>query len=103
MDPSDESRPPSSITSTTPKPSYRETFKRQKTNNDIDRELFTSLKYINEEYAQKTNSEEQMESPNMNFCKSLVPLLDKLGHEKNILARIKIQQIIYEIQYDKTL
>jgi len=93
--------------SATPKPPYRESFKRQKLNDKSDsfeREILKSINNVNQQMNQQQPQEQiKDEGPNMHFCKSLAPLLDKLSAEQNMLARIKIQQILYEIQFNKNL
>ena len=41
----------------------------------------------------------KLDDPNKLFCLSLVDELKSLNHQQNILARIKIQQVLYDIRY----
>lgn len=97
----------SDLNQTTPKLPYRESFKRQKHNNkcdSVERELLRSIKDVNAQINQQQHQPEQTdEGANMHFCKSLAPLLDNLSPEKNILARIKLQQVLYDIQFNKSI
>ena len=43
------------------------------------------------------------ENPNLLFCKSLVGLMDELTPQQNMIARIKIQQILYEVKFNTPL
>lgn len=40
------------------------------------------------------------ESSNMLFCKSLAPLLEKLPRKKNLTARLKMQQVLLDLDSD---
>ena len=39
----------------------------------------------------------------MHFCKSLVSLLKALSLKKNSLARVKIQKVLFEIEFGENL
>ena len=41
-------------------------------------------------------------NPNLLFCRSLVGLMDELTPQQNMLARIKIQQILYQVKFNTT-
>jgi len=82
---------------------YRENFsnkRRRNCNNDtnkkVDLEIIKSIKNLNQTSAPGVQKEE---SSNSLFCKSLVAYLDVLPPEKNMLARIKIQQVLFDIKY----
>jgi len=87
-------------------PPYRERFRRHKPNkvDAVEREIISSLKAVNEQIQKPTDSTDKEDSPNLHFCKSLAPLMDDLSPEQiMITARIKIQQMLYEVKYNKTL
>lgn len=78
-------------------------FKRHKNNNnnnDTQNLHNGSASIETKEYEMKTATDE---NPNFLFCKSLVGLMDKLTPKQNMIARIKIQQILYEVKFDTTL
>jgi len=86
-------------------PPYRESFKRHKPNkvDAVEREIISSLKAVNEQIQKPTDSTDKEDSPNLHFCNSLAPLMDDLSPEQIMIARIKIQQMLYEVKYNKTL
>ena len=64
---------------------------------EVDKLLLEELKTT------KQQSTDEPEDSNSLFCKSLVKTLSELSPEKNMLARIKINQVLFEIKFDKTL
>lgn len=78
--------------------------KRKLVPDEVDTALINSLSQINkqiqdEDESQKKKSEK--ESSNTYFCKSIIDTLDTLSPEENMEARIKIQQILFEIKFRK--
>ena len=96
-----------------PTPRYREVSKKHKPNNSekIEREILKSLKSVNDQINAPTTNvtnvssapPKQEESSNMTFCKSLAPLMGELTSEQAMIARIKMQQVLYEIKFNKSL
>ena len=60
----------------------------------------------NSEQQTFTNGHDSTESdennPNLLFCRSLVGLMDELTPQQNMIARIKIQQILYQVKFNTT-
>ena len=42
-------------------------------------------------------------SENESFCKSLIPILDRLDNRKNQLVRIQIQQVLFNIGFEQDI
>lgn len=42
-------------------------------------------------------------SENESFCKSLIPILDRLDNRKNQLVRIQIQQVLFNIEFEQDI
>ena len=76
--------------------------KRKSNSEELDQALLSSLNNVNtqlQEVSKESNRNE--ESSNFSFCKSIVELLDGLNPEQNMMARIKIQQVLFDIKYKK--
>lgn len=76
--------------------------KRKSNSEELDQALLSSLNNVNtqlQEVSKESNRNE--ESSNFSFCKSIVELLDGLNPEQNMIARIKIQQVLFDIKYKK--
>ena len=76
--------------------------KRKTHNQDNEAELIlmNTLQNVNKQI-QENKEENLKKSSNVLFCKSLVEILDGLSPEQNMEARIKMQQILFEIRYKK--
>ena len=44
---------------------------------------------------------EQTEDEDSLYCRSFIPILKKLSTEKKSLVKIKICQLLFDLQYDK--
>ena len=42
-------------------------------------------------------------SENESFCKSLIPILDRLDNRKKQLVRIQIQQVLFNIEFEQDI
>ena len=77
--------------------------KRKTNHNQVDETdlvLIKSLENVNNQIQQSREKDEK-ESSNFLFCKSLIEIMDTLSPEQNMEARIKMQQILFEIKYKK--
>jgi len=87
------------------KASYRSNFNSKRKTpskpDDIDREILASLKSMSDQPQQQEPVNAIEESANSLFCKSLISTLDDLPPEQNMIARIRIQQVLFEIKYNK--
>ena len=87
------------------KASYRTNFSSKRKTpskpDDIDREILASLKSMNDQPQTQEAVNGKEESANSLFCKSLISSMDDLTPEQTMLARIKIQQVLFEIRYNK--
>lgn len=84
--------------------SYRSNFSsKRKTSkpDDIDTEILASLKSMNNQTPPQEPVNVREESANSLFCKSLISSMDDLTPEQTMLARIKIQQVLFDIKYNK--
>ena len=90
----------------TPKVTYRTNFSSKRRNqsksDDIDREIMASLRSVNDQIQQQPQTNTKEKSANSLFCKSLISTMDELTPEQTMLALIKIQQVLFEIKYNKT-
>ncbi|XP_040577000.1 uncharacterized protein [Lepeophtheirus salmonis] len=59
------------------------------------RKLDEKVENIEDKYVPKNEGANQL------FCRSLAPLFDELTPEQNMLARIRIQQVLYDIKFEK--
>ena len=79
---------------------YRNHKKRKVQDQDgIDKHFLLELKSCNDMIS---GQEEPSDSDSL-FCKSLIKRMNELTPEQNMLARIRIQYILFEIKFDKTL
>lgn len=47
----------------------------------------------------KEGSNEAQDNENMLFCKSLVPILDRLNPRESALAKMEIQKVLFNIEF----
>ena len=85
----------------TPKVPYRQGFSKKRKLSSIDESVDKQILDSLNQLSQKPQAEEK-ESANSLFCKSLVSDLDALSPEENMLARIKIQQVLFDIKFNKS-
>ena len=89
------------------KSSYWQKFNSTKGNkskvDDVEKDLIESIKSVNNQIQQHqvSSTAEKEETPNSLFCRSLITTMDELTPEQCMIARIKIQQALYEIKYSK--
>ena len=94
-----------------PLPESSKNFKSPKTKAELGLEVDTLLmKTLQEFGTEKEQSTEesvpvqkQDESADSLFCRSLIPILENLNAKKNRYARMKIQELLYEIEFDDSV
>lgn len=85
-------------------PTYMKRKRREEISDKIDCVLLKTLSEMketsNETQNMQQNTTEDVDADFM-FCKSLIPILKKLPAKKNGLAKIKIQALLYEIEFEE--
>ena len=72
--------------------------KESRESNEVDKLFISTLQEI-----KGVNQESKQDDSNSYFCKSLITSMEELTAEQNMLARIKIQQVLFEIKFDKNI
>ena len=80
--------------------------KPKKEESNLDRMLINSLKDVSAvcdkvAVPSKSNNIDELDDPDTLFCKSLVSTLKSLPPRKNKQAKIKIQQLLFELEFDE--
>ena len=74
---------------------------------EVDKMLIKSLQCLGTDNELSTEEsvsvQEQEESADSLFCHSLIPILESLSAKKNRYAKIKIQELLYEIEFDDSM
>ncbi len=68
---------------------------------EVDMKLMETLSNMEKE--EKKGEEDALNEnndPDFLFCKSLVPILQGLPPKKNRYAKIKMQELLYQIEFD---
>ena len=82
-------------------------YRSVKTKLNWDRKLINSLKDVSGavcdkvDVPSKSNNIDELNDPDTLFCKSLVSTLEILPQRKNKQAKIKIQQLLFELEFDE--
>ena len=72
---------------------------REKKSN-IDTPEVDMRKYLTETELMSKKNMEQTEEEDSLYCRSLIPILKKLSTKKKSLVKIKICQLLFDLQYD---
>ena len=70
--------------------------------NEVDKLFISTLQDVNNQI-KEVNQEAKQDDSNSYFCKSLITTMEELTPEQNMLARIKIQQVLFEIKFNKNI
>ena len=95
--------PPSS---STPEPEHTpantKSKKRKQKESDLflDEELSTTLKKVNQTTDLLFNESHHEDDGDALFCKSIIPTLKGLSPRNNRLAKIKIQQLLFDLEFE---
>ena len=92
-------------------PENAKSFKSPKTKAElgleVDKMLIKTLQGLGKDNGQSTEESvsvhEQEESADSLFCRSLILILESLSAKKNRYAKIKIQELLYEIEFDDSV
>ena len=78
--------------------------RKMKDTNQMDTQFLKALQDINDSTKSLSSVEEKqhVEDDNSLFCRSIIPTLRNLGPRKNKLAKLKIQQILFDLEFDET-
>jgi len=68
-----------------------------------DHEILSTIKDMNKQTnSLMTNMANNVEeNENTHFCKSLVPIFDRLSPKENILAKIEVQKMLFNIEFNQ--
>ena len=70
--------------------------------NEVDKVFISTLQDVNNQI-KGVNQESKQDDSNSYFCKSLITSMEELTPEQNMLARIKIQKVLFEIKFNKNI
>jgi len=101
--------PPSSIKSSddsfSSQPPKKRSVRREATgmSERTDHEILSTIKDMNKQTnSLMTNMANNVEeNENTHFCKSLVPIFDRLSPKENILAKIEVQKVLFNIEFNQ--
>lgn len=68
---------------------------------EVDNMLIKTLESMEKEKPSE-NVDNQNQDPDSLFCRSLIPILQGLPPQKNRLAKLRMQQLLYEIEFDES-
>ena len=70
--------------------------------NELYRKLLAELSDVSKKINDNSVADPKEDS-NALFCKSLIQSMEDLSEEQNMLARIKINQVLFEVKFGKKL